>query len=93
MQLEKDLEEALKAAGRPPVIPRDTSNVTMTSSEDVVLPQVVQPVARKRPPVKDLSAENLSDVSVESDLSSPELSPGLCQFYVNFNSFDSFGIH
>ncbi len=83
IQLEKDLEEALRAAGRPPVIPRDVSDVTVTSSarDDVMLPPVAPPpVARKRPPIKDLSAENLSDVSGESDLSSPELSPGKFRF-------------
>ncbi len=73
-QLEKDLEEALKAAGRPPVIPRRTA-----PEPEIVIPQVTQPVVKSRPPVKSLSAENISDASGgESDVSSPELSPGKC---------------
>ncbi len=80
MQLERDLEEALKAAGRPPVIPRDTSVVSaaaVTPRSDAAL--IPPPVVRKRQPLHDLSTENLSDVSADSDLSSPELSPGECR--------------
>ncbi len=66
-QLEKDLAEALKAAGLPPVIPKDATPRDLSM-------HTTQPI---RPQIfKTIAPEDLLELSETEDLSSPEFSPG-----------------
>ncbi len=69
-ELEKDLSDALKAAGKPSVVPKhpvQTKDITLTQKE---------PTLSKRPEIKPVDTEAMSELSSDSEASSPEISPG-----------------
>ena len=67
--LEKDLNDTLKASGRSP------SSQKNTVIKDLPMPKQSSPI-KAPPPLKPVESDDISIMDSESDLSSPEGSPG-----------------